>query len=463
MNTYREIKFLRGGRNGKGGNHNFHRMHFVLVLALILTAFNSNGQLVVESGNVQYRVLTAWPKSLEVTGFVDGAENVDSLIIPDKVPYLNGTLYDVIGVAEKAFKGNASITYVELPGSITYVEDEAFYGCKSLKKAVISGKLKNIGKGAFQGCSYLKSVQFLDECKTFGSSIFANCVSLEEIVMPKNLELIPEKAFFACTGLQKISLPEGIREIQINAFRETGIVTLKIPDTVEHIDNYVFYNCKFLKSINIPKSAELALFKNIFVGCSNLTSIKVSEENPYYSSEGGILYDKEKTIIYAYPTASGDLEIQKSVKKIDYNSFAECSELESVVIPSTIKTVCGFSFVNCYKLSRVVCLAETPPSSGAFAFCEDTFSSLTFSNCPIYVPDNSLLLYQGDEYWSCYNLLPLSSLAGIGTPGAEQSEDAHIVYSLDGRIAAKTDDPEKLNSLQRGVYIVNGKKVILGK
>lgn len=68
--------------------------------------------------------------------------------------------------------------------------------------------------------------------------------------------------------------------------------------------NYAFKGCSSLKSINIPKNVSY-IADTTFIGCTSLQNINVDPENNYYSSENGILYNKEKTeVILYYPNAS---------------------------------------------------------------------------------------------------------------------------------------------------------------
>ena len=127
----------------------------------------------------------------------------------------------------------------------------------------------------------------------------------------------------------------------------TGLVNIIIPDSVTSIGEYAFRNCSSLASITIPdRVTEIGFcwgyepedyyydIKNVFTGCGSLTAFNVSKNNRRYSSsdDGKILYNKDKTTLLAYPSATGDVTIPDSVTSIDSSAFYNCSSLESVYI-----------------------------------------------------------------------------------------------------------------------------------
>ena len=67
-----------------------------------------------------------------------------------------------------------------------------------------------------------------------------------------------------------------------------------VGDDVESIGASAFSDCVKLKSIIIPNSVDY-IGNNAFLGCSALRLIIVNENNSKYSSQNGILYNKEKT------------------------------------------------------------------------------------------------------------------------------------------------------------------------
>ena len=117
--------------------------------------------------------------------------------------------------------------------------------------------------------------------------------------------------------------------------------------------------------------------EELFLRYSNLTSITVTEGNGAYSSENGVLYNKDKTVLIAYPALKPDTEftlpdtvkeISKSgfcynislesadlsnVEIIDEYAFEGCTSLKKVKLPDTLKRVEKNAFLGCYSMSSL--------------------------------------------------------------------------------------------------------------
>ena len=67
-----------------------------------------------------------------------------------------------------------------------------------------------------------------------------------------------------------------------------------------------------------------------FSSCEGLTSVKVDEANPYYSSEETVLYNKDKSRLYAAWGNIKDYVVPSSVSSIENNAFYYNSSLTSL-------------------------------------------------------------------------------------------------------------------------------------
>ncbi len=131
-----------------------------------------------------------------------------------------------------------------------------------------------------------------------------------------------------------------------------------IPDGVEHFaDAYVFFGCKLLTEIFIPASMESNFgfygYRNFIWSCSNLESINVDDNNENFSSVDGILYSKDKSVLFACPSAKNitALTVENGVKQIVGHAFSSCSYLESITIPNSVTSIgeCAFSHSDSLK------------------------------------------------------------------------------------------------------------------
>ena len=86
---------------------------------------------------------------------------------------------------------------------------------------------------------------------------------------------------------------------------------------VTSIGGSAFWNCSGLTSITIPGSVT-SIGDGAFSWCSRLTSITVSDNNMYYKSIDGVLFDKnvQKIIAYPYGKSSNYYTIPDSVTSI---------------------------------------------------------------------------------------------------------------------------------------------------
>ena len=285
-------------------------------------------------------------------------------------------------IGGRAFSHTA-LTSVEMP-KVETIGYGAFSGCSNLKSFIISSD--NVNYSADGGILYNKdktvlcvypsatgAIKIADSVQTIGDYAFYYCTSLTSVEM-SNVQTIGDWAFCSCTSLTSVEMPN-VQTIGEYVFNDCDSLTSVEMPNVQTIGLSAFYDCDSLTSVEMPNVQTIG--DGAFSVCSNLKSFIISSDNVNYSADGGILYNKDKTVLCAYPSAAGDIKIADSVETIGEDAFTKCPKLTSVEMPS-VQTIGGIAFYYCQSLTSV----EMPnvETIGAAAF--DNCDSLTSAEMP---------------------------------------------------------------------------------
>ncbi len=192
-------------------------------------------------------------------------------------------------------------------------------------------------------------------------------------------------AFAASTNLNSVSIPSSVTSIQPWAFVECSALTAPtIPSSVTLIDNGAFWGCTSITDITIPTLVDsIGLYA--FYGCTGLPGISVDATNTTFSSEDGVLYNKDKTTLVVYPAGKPGTSytISSSVDTIGGFAFGYCKGLTSITIPTSVTYITAAAFSECTGLTSM-----TIPSSVTY------LNNNPFYNCTgltaIYVDPSNL-------------------------------------------------------------------------
>ncbi len=146
-----------------------------------------------------------------------------------------------------------------------------------------------------------------------------------------------------------------VNSIAARAFRDCEEITaLTIPDTLTSISSGVFY-CDVSGNHSFSSNIENSIKDEAFLNCRNLSAIYVSETHPTFSSEDGILFNKDKTELIRYPAGKQEeaYVIPDSVAKITQYSFSGCQKLSSVTIPNSVTQIEDAAFAYCTALTSI--------------------------------------------------------------------------------------------------------------
>ena len=191
-----------------------------------------------------------------------------------------------------------------------------------------------------------------------------------------------------------------------------------IDDGVTTIGNFAFYGCTALTSINIPNSVT-TIEKGAFSYCYKLKQI----------------------------------DIPNSVTTLSKDLLSDCRALESIRIHKDVVKIEEAAFDGCSNLTNISCEATTPPTCGT-----DAFKYVNKSKCKLLVPQASIDAYKVADEWKYFSYIEATTDI---TNNVYNKTELVDVYTIDGTKRLSKASKEELNTLPKGVYIVNGKKFVI--
>lgn len=332
----------------------------------------------------------------------------------------------------RAFEGCLALSDIKLSDNIKIIEDFSFKNCVSLSHLILPSNTLTIGFSAFRGCSNLGSIRIPVGVSDIRGSAFADCESLTAIdVDPQNLNYtsidgilfeksmnsivsfpagkmvntydipstvtsIKEGAFAGAKLLTEIKIPQSVSVIAPITFQNClSLIYVDIPSNVTKIEDQAFGNCISLKSITLPGNltflssaftgcislgsinlpSKVETLHSPFIGCSSLTVINVDPDSPYYSSIGGVLYNKPVTSLVLYPSgrSTENFIFPSSVNTIGDAAFAFNTKIESLFIPEYVNIIEADAFSYCTSLTKVVLECVRYVGFRAFAGCSSAW------------------------------------------------------------------------------------------
>ena len=187
-----------------------------------------------------------------------------------------------------------------------------------------------------------------------GAKVFSGYSDVPGVVIPEGVERIGSEAF-SCCDCENFSFPESLREIGEEAFNLCDIKNPVLPQGLRAIGKRAFYESGSLEVIRIPKGVE-EIGEAAFSATE--AAIELDPENPYFTLDKGILFDKKMEKLLYCPHVKPDNPIQNyvipsSVREICDGAF-ELSWLQSIVIPEGVKRIGNEAFRCSYVLEQIV-------------------------------------------------------------------------------------------------------------
>ena len=178
----------------------------------------------------------------------------------------------VTSIGYAAFQSCTGLTSVEIPNSVTSIGRQAFSGCTGLTSVEIPNSVTSIGESAFYDCSGLTSVEIPNSVTSIGNSAFSDCSSLTSVTIPNSVTDIGRYAFGSCRSLTSVTIGNSVSSIGESAFYDcSGLTSVEIPNSVTSIGNWAFYNCDGLISVTVKKETPVEIYSYTFSNRTNAT------------------------------------------------------------------------------------------------------------------------------------------------------------------------------------------------
>lgn len=330
-------------------------------------------------------VYTAADKTLVLSGsgtldassdaFSTSAWNAEYVKIGADVDIKSGLVFNHFNFV-KAFEVDADSKYLCSPDSMLMSKDQTVllkYPSRNNEFSfyTIPDTVKTISYAAFEYAP-LKTVFLNDGLETIEGFAFSNS-SLLYITIPGTVTSIGQSVLAQCSSITKVTFEEGVTAIPTSAFdRCRNLETVNLPDSLTTIGDIAFWDCTKLKSLKLPKN--LREFKGTpgrNMGGLNI-ALTVDPENQYFSTdELGVLYNKDKTLLYYCPNLPytfdytvrcnlseyafkgcenlRNVDIAYDLHIIPENTFNGCTSLDTVTLPATLQRIDSTAFNSSLK------------------------------------------------------------------------------------------------------------------
>ena len=361
----------------------------------------------------------------------------------------------VDSIGSYAFSGK-NLTELDIPSSVKVIGDHAFFGTSTnskFSKLTLHEGLEEIGDGAFYG-NAIETLEIPSTCKKIGASAFLYSTKLKSLTFYEGLEEIGDGAFVngesaynSTKDLTSVTLPQSLKKLGIEAFLRMPLTSINIPAGLEELGESAFAHTN-ISNITVDPANKYFMVdekgvlysknKKILyaVPMKGLTEYAVSNGcigingGAFWGSQiekvtlpdsmlalgyGAFLESPLKTInlpnaisyIDEYCFAGTKLEhvvLPENLYYIYEATFAQCPNLQSVIIPSSVQAIDVRAFYLSNNLTSVYCKRSTPPYLVEAYEGEEEFSS----SFTLYVPKGCANYYKAskvgdfENYWTNY-------------------------------------------------------------
>ncbi len=389
-----------------------------------------------------------------------------------------------------AFSYCVSLKSIAIPSTLTSIDNSAFFHCESLESVTFAEgiALETLSTNLFSYCYKLRSIDIPASVTTVSNVAFSSCYSLMSVTVGSGVTSLGLNTFDDCHRLIEIrnlsslnietgstehgGIAENARVVFTDATTpsriatdEKGFITytehegrgflinyvgtdteITVPDGITVLKDYAFMDCDTVTSISIGNDLT-NVFSNVFFGCKSLSAINVSEENTYFTSIDGVLYNENATKLIQYPIGNTAkvFEIPNTVTDIGNNAFMDCEALCNVTIPDSVLTIGKYAFKNCASLTKV------NTGNGVKVINESAFENC-LSLYSVVIGPSVESIYSW-AFMNCYRLVEVYNLSALELQ-LDKVDNGQITYHA-LCIETSIDTPSKVSTDANGFVIYN--------
>ena len=324
-----------------------------------------------------------------------------------------GAMADYASAANQPWSGKRSdIKIIMVAEGVTHIGNRAFSYCEAATSIFLPTTLTSIGERGIEVCSSLTSVTIPENVKTIVQYAFQSCENLTSVSLPTTLTSIGQRAFASCTNLTLVTLKSS-PVIGSYAIPSWATVTMNLTANAAGGAYWLtFYN----ENYKFQADENTQIFKAALEG-AGLTLTELTTDKIVNAGKPVILKSTAGTITMTLTsTASGNDFTSNSLQGVSAAAGLTAADPSTTYVLNN-----GSQGVGFYRLK----------------------SGKTLGVGKAY------LTYSGS---SAPSFLGFDETTGIKAIDNGQLTIDNEVYDLQGR---RVTQPTK------GLYIVNGKKVII--
>lgn len=274
---------------------------------------------------------------------------------------------------QAAFQVNNAIKDLKLPESITQIGADCFKEWTALQHLTLPTRLRDLGTGFVRGCSNIKSFSLASSNNNF------HVINPEGEWVEEGVGIIRASDNYLIAGTGNCVIPDYVRGFAAAAFKNTSIESANIPENVEALPEYLFDNCRSLRSITLPGTLK-TMGSNALYYCA-LPEIQLPESLEYlgtYALAGNkfmsLTIPNSCREVADYCLRRNDtlktLDFGSGVQTLGYAVVSDCSQLVEATLSENLAVIKGTEagatiFSNCPNLKVVNVPFEKDKIAGA--------------------------------------------------------------------------------------------------